>query len=170
MMSTVFFSEQFFDERVKEPQHQPLIRLAVIENKQRWQARIPLRAKVQGDSLAGLIYFYTGRVTPERVEGAPSYAIKYDIVITDNRIDPTSDLWMSAFTMPPIAPPVPADQLPFAEWFDYRPIPAITGENTKDPKLLGVQDYIDKGLIPPSADQKAPQPEAAPPEDTQPEN
>jgi mono/diheme cytochrome c family protein len=153
MMATVFFSEDFFDPRNQESPRDELIRLEMVEDGQRWHVRIPLRAKLQGDSLAGLIYLYMGRITPERVEGTPSYAIKYDLVITDNHVDAQSDLWMSSFNMPPIAPPTPAGHLPFTEWFDYRPIPPITGENTKDPKLLGVQDYIDKGLLPPDAAQ-----------------
>ncbi len=165
MMATVFFSEEFFDPRFKPQPRQDLIRLEMVENGQRWHARIPLRANMQGDSLAGLIYLYMGRATPDRVDATPSYAIRYDLVIDDKRIGAESDLWMSSFNMPPIAPPVPAGHLPFTEWFDYRPIPPITGENTKDPKLLGVQDYIDKGLLPPEAAQpKATEPSAPQPE------
>jgi hypothetical protein len=164
-MATIFFSEEFFDQRFKELPRQELIRLEMVENGQRWRALIPLRAKMQGNSLAGLIYLYMGRPTPQRVEGMTSYAIKYDLVVNDNRIDAESDLWMSSFNVPPIAPPVPAGQLPFTEWFDHRPIPPIAGENTMDPKLLGVQDYFDMGVLPPQATQ----PQTTEPKATQPD-
>jgi mono/diheme cytochrome c family protein len=151
MMSRVFFSEEYYDFRHKEPPEEKPTPLEVVEKGQRWAARIPIRGKLQGDFLSGLIYLYMGNVRDDAVEGDVSYGIKYDLVLTDNRLDAESDLWMSAFCVPVVADPVPAGKLPFTEWFDFRPIPAITGENTKDPKLLGAQEYIDKGLLPPEA-------------------
>ncbi len=97
-----------------------------------------------------------GHVHDDIIDGDVSYAIKYDLVVTDNRLGAESDLWMSSFTVSPFADPIPPGNLPFTEWFDYRPIPPISGENSKDPKLLGAQEYIDKGLLPADA---VPQPE-----------
>ena len=37
----------------------------------------------------------------------------------------------------------PAQQgVAFHEWFDFRPIPEITGGNSTDPKLLGIEEHI----------------------------
>ena len=38
-------------------------------------------------------------------------------------------------------PPDP-NKLPFNEWFDDEPITEITGENTTDPKLLGIPEHV----------------------------
>ncbi|MEX2115218.1 MAG: c-type cytochrome domain-containing protein [Pirellulales bacterium] len=151
MMATVFFSEQFIDHQRDEPLPEKPTPLLAIEDGQRWAARIPIRKQPQGNSLSGLIYLYMGKSVDQRIQGDASYAIKYDLFIIDQRLDADSDLWMSSFSGPSIAEPVPAGKLPFDEWFDHRPIPAITGQNTKDPKLLGVDEYIDKGLLPPDA-------------------
>lgn len=34
------------------------------------------------------------------------------------------------------------EKITLDQWFDYRPIPEITGENSTDPKLLGIDDYL----------------------------
>ncbi len=151
MMATVFFSEEFFEHQRDEPLPDKPTLLEAIEEGQRWAARIPIRKQPRGNHLAGLIYLYMGRFEGRRIQGDVSYAIKYDLYIADERLDAESDLWMSSFCGPSVAEPVPAGMLPFDEWFDHRPIPAITGENTKDPKLLGVDEYIDKGLLPADA-------------------
>jgi hypothetical protein len=78
----------------------------------------------------------------------------------DGKLSPESDLWMDSFGNVAFEPPRPPGKLPYREWFDYRPLPVIAGENSKDPKLLGVEEYVEQGLIKP--DQK-PEPSATPP-------
>ena len=47
---------------------------------------------------------------------------------------------MSAvYTNPRIAHP---HRVPWTEWFDHHPIPEITGPNSGDPKLLGVEEHL----------------------------
>jgi hypothetical protein len=53
-----------------------------------------------------------------------------------------------------VADPTPPEKIPYAEWFDYRPIPAITGPNSTDPTVLGVDEYVKKGLIKPPTEEK----------------
>ncbi len=106
MMSTVFFSETFYDPRGGVPPGEKPTQLEAVEEGQRWGARIPIRKKLQGDSLAGLIYLYMGQVHDGVISGEVSYAIKYDLVVTDNHLDAESDLWMSAFCVPNIAEPL----------------------------------------------------------------
>ena len=36
----------------------------------------------------------------------------------------------------------PAGTIPLHEWFDFRPIPEIVGDNTTDPELLGIPEHI----------------------------
>jgi hypothetical protein len=35
-------------------------------------------------------------------------------------------------------------KVPLKEWFDDEPIPEVTGENTKDPVLLGIPEHEEK--------------------------
>ena len=39
-----------------------------------------------------------------------------------------------------VAVPTPG-VIPLAEWLDDRPMPTITGENSDDPKLLGIPEH-----------------------------
>ena len=94
--------------------------------------------------MSGLVYVVRGMSTGPGSTGQCHYGIQYDLVIKDGKLADGSDLWMgSLFWTPKLEVPQAPGKIPLVEWFDYRPIPAITGENTKDPKLLGVDDYLD---------------------------
>ncbi len=93
------------------------------------------------------MYLYTGRIHDDTVRGEPHYGIVYDLQLEDGKLAPESDVWMSSFGNATVAAPLHPDKIPFSEWFDYRPIPPITGENSRDPKLLGAEEYERKGLI-----------------------
>ena len=99
--------------------------------------------------MRGLIYVYTGRVEAGMARGQPHYGISYDLQFADGKLSGESDLWMNAFDNPAFESPQPAGKLPFREWFDYRPLPVIEGQNSEDPKLLGIEEYEQKGLITP---------------------
>jgi hypothetical protein len=150
MMASVFFSEKFYGDLLEEVKEEPL-RLEVVEPGHRWQVEFPIGRFRDDGSLLGLIYLYTGQIANGRVRGTPHCAVKYDLHATDGKLNADSDLWMSAFTVPNVDPPPTSEHIPFSEWFDHRPIPPITGPNSTDPKLLGVEEYIGKGLIPAEA-------------------
>jgi hypothetical protein len=59
---------------------------------------------------------------------------------------------MSSFPPGGVELPQNPGKVPFVEWFDYRPIPPISGQNSRDPKLLGTEEYEKQGLIAPAAD------------------
>jgi hypothetical protein len=151
------------------------VRLEIVEPAMRWNASVPIGLPDQGRRLDGVIYIYTGQVNNGELNGSLHYGIQYALVFVDGKLSPESDLWMDSFGNAAFAPPPPPGKLPYREWFDYRPMPAITGENSKDPKLLGVEEYIKQGLIkpdaskPPAASGQSPEPQqppqSAPPDD-----
>jgi hypothetical protein len=112
-------------------------------------AFVPLRAPDNIGRVTGLVYLYTGRIDNHKIQGDPHYAIRYEVDFEDGKVTADSELWMNSFGNGVFALPEPPGKLPYREWFDYRPIPPITGENSNDPKLLGVDEYVKKGLIPP---------------------
>lgn len=112
--------------------------LEVVEPEQKWEAYFPI--DLPDDFAAGetshseLIYVYKGKMA--------HYGIKCDLVLKGGRIAEESEVWMgNLFLSGRIATPE-AGKIPVAEWFDDRPLPAITGENTTDPKLLGVPEHV----------------------------
>jgi hypothetical protein len=150
MMASVFFSEKFYGYDSQESQEEPQ-QLETLEDAQRWVAYFPLGSPDAAGKMKGLIYMYTGRTDKGVIRGDPHYAIRYDLEIVDGKLGAESALWMNSFGNWAVATPEPPGKIPFREWFDYRPIPAIVGENSKDPKLLGVEEYVKKGLISPEA-------------------
>jgi mono/diheme cytochrome c family protein len=156
LMGSVFLSQTFYEDAASNKLRDRPARLETLAEGQRWAARVPLGPPGPQGALAGLIYVYTGRIDGDRVRGEPQYGIKYDLYAADGKLTAQSDLWMSSFGNGAVAPPTQPKLIPFREWFDYRPIPAITGANTKDPKLLGVDEYVKKGLIKPEAPPEPP--------------
>ncbi len=158
LMASVFLSRTFYDSNFKTLQEPP-VRLETVQEAQRWAAYFPIGSPDSSGKVAGLIYVYTGRIENDMARGDPHYGIKYELVFAEGKLSADSDLWMNSFGNAVVASPEPVGKIPYREWFDFRPIPAITGTNTKDPKLLGVEEYVRKGLIKP---QNVPQPEAPP--------
>ena len=122
-------------------------------------------------ALAGTIYLYIGQVTDNVVSGTIHYGIRYELSFVDGKLSDSSDLWMNSFGNGAFANPEPPGKLPYREWFDSHPLPIMEGQNSKDPKLLGVDQYIREGVIePPPAEppkdegSKPPEPEAPQPE------
>ena len=152
LMASVFLSQEFYLNTMNELRDEPS-RLETLEVDKRWAAQVSIGKPNEQGMLSGLIYVYTGRIENDTARGDAQYGIKYDLRVVDGKLSAESDLWMSSLTVGNnIAPPHSPTVIPFEEWFDYRPIPAITGENSQDPKLLGVEEYIKKGLIEPAPD------------------
>ncbi len=146
LMASVFFSDTFYSSASETAKDQPL-RLETLEPAKRWVVYFPIGKPDAMSKLTGLIYLYTGRIENETVRGDPHYGIKYTLVFQDGKLTKESDLWMNSFGNAVVTPPELPGKIPYREWFDDHPIPAITGENSKDPKLLGLEEYIQKGLI-----------------------
>lgn len=110
----------------------------------RWVAEVPLDLAAAAEApLKGTIYLYRGVPDPDRPLSAdPHYAAEYTLRVADGRIAPDSELWMGYIFRTGNVWPVPPDKIPEDEWFSFRPIPEIEGEQTTtDPKLLGIEDY-----------------------------
>ena len=63
------------------------------------------------------------------------YAVQFKLFVKDGIIQDDSDIWMGSLYR---STQTLFDKIPLSEWFSYKPIPVITGENTKDPALLGL--------------------------------
>ncbi len=149
MIASVFLSKEFYHNQ-SEPLRDSPVRLETLEEAHRWVAYFPLGPQEDPRKpLGGVIYVYTGRIEKGTVRGDPQYGIASDLHFVEGKLTDDSDLWMSSFGNPAIALPRQFNKIPFEEWFDYRPIPPITGENSTDPKILGLEEYVNKGLIPP---------------------
>lgn len=117
-------------------------RLAVESSGECWTADPTLAPP---DAMEGkfrqVFYVVKGSVGNMMVRGDMHYAVVCDLELKDGRFTDQTDVWMgSLFTPPNIIQPDDS-RIPFCEWFDWRPLPEIQGENTKDPKLLGILDH-----------------------------
>jgi mono/diheme cytochrome c family protein len=173
-MASVFLLDRFV-ERHTDRGESELVRLETLEPGQRWVAYVPIKPQPHETMWSGTIYMYTGRVTETQLNGNPHYGIGYEITIRDGKIAPQSDLWMDSFGNPAFEPPRKTPLLPYEEWFGERPLPVIVGENTDDPTLLGVDEHVRKGLIPPpeKTQPQTPSPpstDSAPPADKTPQD
>ncbi|HVW03348.1 MAG TPA: hypothetical protein VHB77_23495, partial [Planctomycetaceae bacterium] len=118
------------------PEDSQVLKLETLETNQRWACWYPLTIDLaHPDKAEGLVYVYRG--DPAK-SAEIHYGISYDIPISHGRIANDSEVWLgSLYLTPVLATPQPG-KVPLDEWFDYRPIPPITGENAQDPKLLGI--------------------------------
>jgi len=169
LMASVFLSDKFHGNELEKLKEQPA-RLETLEEAKRWVAYVPTGSPDANGKLVGLIYMYTGRIENEMVRGDPHYGVKYDLSFVDGKLSAESELWMNSFGNGAFVQPELPGKLPYREWFDYRPIPAITGENSTDPKLRGVEEYIQKGLLKPEAAGQPVRSDTAPKRASGPEN
>ncbi|MEX0978487.1 MAG: c-type cytochrome domain-containing protein, partial [Pirellulales bacterium] len=130
-------------------------KLEILEPEKRWVAFVPIGTPQDGAALRGQVYIYTGRIDNDMLEGTLHYGVQFELQFVGGKFSSESDLWMDSFGNGAFSEPQPRGKLPYREWFDDRPMPVITGENSKDPKLLGVDDYIKKGLIRPDKTKQA---------------
>ena len=75
------------------------------------------------------------------VDGKFHYGISYDVRVVDGVVSRESEIWMGSLSVPVGLIIPPPDRMVLNEWFDFRPLPEIEGENTKDPALLGIPEY-----------------------------
>lgn len=142
----IFLTEYTTKHQPKQLPTSPPVSLKTLKPGDRWGNFYPL-GNIPTEAHAtrsGLVYVVLGKQSGANVDGAIHFGIKYDLIFDNHKIVEGSDVWMGElYITPPIAPPRP-DKVPLNEWFDYRPIPEITGENTTDPKLLGLDALYGK--------------------------
>lgn len=121
----------------------PYFPLQVVEKDQRWSVDflLPGVTSSTGTSKsAGELFVYTSFQQKEgKISGAVHYVIGYDLQVTDGVLQPESQLWMGSQYNLKLRLPS-SSEVTIDQWFDFRPIPEITGENSTDPKLLGVEE------------------------------
>ncbi|MCA9053687.1 MAG: hypothetical protein KDA75_07605 [Planctomycetaceae bacterium] len=117
------------------------------DGERRWTARLKLDlADAEHSRLQGLLYVCRGEEVPDTgsTVGSAHYAAEYSIRMRDHRISADSVLWMGYIYRTAGVLPTPPGKIAEDEWFSFRPIPEIEGEQTTDdPKLLGIDDYRD---------------------------
>ena len=160
-MAAVLFTHEHHESQTSHLEEEPT-RLETLEPMQRWVAYVPLETPTEMKAWVGVIYVYTGQIKDGKVHGTLHYGIEYHLDVAADRLTAESDLWMDSFGNSAFAPPTPPGRLPYQEWFGDQPLPVIEGENSKDPKLLGVDEHVQKGLIKPPAESKSKSPDAAP--------
>jgi mono/diheme cytochrome c family protein len=116
---------------------------ATIEPGEHWRLEYPLPApEPSGHEASGIVYVCQARPSRGEHAGTPHYGISYQLHWPEGRIAPQSELWMgNLFVLSHLHFPEPG-KVPLNEWFDFLPIPEIEGDNTSDPRLLGVYDHL----------------------------
>ncbi len=143
VMSGIFMSRQVPDEDPAELKDAP-VGFIPVEEGERWIAHylITDSAKSLDDELKGMVYVYQGKLVGSRVSGRIHYGIEFDIIVSDGKISRESEVWMGSIFNLGAGLLIPADnRMALGEWFDFRPIPVIEGENTTDPELLGIPEH-----------------------------
>lgn len=99
-----------------------------------WSAALPLGSPVvQNDYgvLRGVCL-----VTKSQDAASAHYYLQYVLHFQKGVLQPESRVWMMPVVLSGILNGPKSDE----EWFSDRPIPEIIGENTKDPRLLGIEN------------------------------
>jgi hypothetical protein len=110
----------------------------------RWVANVPidLTAATQRPQTAQF-YICRGRppATDEKAQD-PHYGADYTIRLENGKISTDSELWLTCLYRTGNVFVIPDGKIADDEWFSFRPIPEIVGEQTTtDPKLLGIEAY-----------------------------
>lgn len=119
---------------------EPIASVRVIKPGWKWEAVVPLKGPSDEyvSIMSGMIYMYQGTVEQERARGTVHYGIKYDLHLNKLAMEPNSEVWVGNLFWTPTLEHPHRGQVPLKQWFDYEPIPEVTGPNSTDPKLLGI--------------------------------
>jgi hypothetical protein len=142
----IFLSPKNMGEQITDRATQ-VQRLEILEDREHWRVVAPLGdvALAGEQTLAGRLYLIHGEhPDKDEVAGPAHFGIDYKLLFRDGVLQPGSDLWMAALLYAPNTIVTPPEHLHMSEWFDFRPIPEIEGENTKDEKLIGTESYQEK--------------------------
>ncbi len=112
-------------------------------------AQAGIEGEVQGMIVAafgsvsskGIVYLCEANYVGKRQMGARfHYAIQYDLLVRDGRIQPDSDLWMGFLSRSQKAA---KRAIPDNEWFSVDPLPVVPRPQELGDELLGIDDYPD---------------------------
>jgi hypothetical protein len=112
-------------------------------------AQAGIEGEVQGAIVAafgavsakGIVYLCEANYVGKRQMGARfHYAIQYDLLVRDGRIQPDSDLWMGYLSRSQKAA---KRAIPDNEWFSVDPLPIVPHVQPLSDELLGIDDYPD---------------------------
>jgi len=114
----------------------------VVSEGEVWQIDYPLPPGAR----EGTLYLASGRPAkakdPEGAYlGSPHYAVRYRLSVVDGAVGPESKLTMGVIKIFGGIYAVPEGKIGLDEWFSFRPIPTIEGENSEDPELLGIDEH-----------------------------
>ena len=113
-----------------------------------WVARYPVVPAMAGDGeYQGIVYlcedkFYQPHRFAEKdaVGGARfHYGMPYRLVLRAGKVAEESELSMGSLYR---TRKFPLHEVPLDQWFSEQPIPELTEQNTDDPALLGIEDYL----------------------------
>lgn len=135
-IKSIYLSRQ---SRLTEIEDVP-IPLQVIEPDWFWQATYKPGPPIDGEVRGRLFLFSSSTVRDGTLTGRPHYGIDYNVRIDGGKIAGSSEIWMGSLFQTPRVRQTQPGMIPATEWFDFRPMPEIEGENTTDPKLLGIEN------------------------------
>lgn len=141
IMETIFLSQQVALLNRPESADTPAY-FQNVEPGVRWVAHYPIRSGGAAPAVSGMIYLYKGRFDGGEVDGKFHFGISYDVRIEGGQVSRESEIWMGSLSVPAGLIIPPPDRMVLNEWFDFRPLPEIEGENSKDPGLLGIPEYV----------------------------
>lgn len=123
-------------------------KLEVVQTGERWAAKYRLGdfAGQSDAAINSVIYVYTNaNRKDEAVLGTMQYGIVVALRIRDRTLQPNSEVWLGPILVPGnFQYPTPG-RITLNEWLDTQPIPEIVGENSSDPKLLGIPEHLENG-------------------------
>jgi hypothetical protein len=140
----VFLSPQNMGEPITNRAAQ-VFRLEIVVEGEHWRIVAPLgdANTAREQTIAGRLYVIHGNdPATDEVAGPAHYGIDYRLALKDGVLQPQSDLWMAALLNATNTIVTPPGFLHSSEWFDFRPIPEIEGEHTRDEKLIGSEPYL----------------------------
>lgn len=150
-----FMSRCFLSDQPVPPKDEFInkyVRVNEVKPLWKWAVDYPLPVPVadaRDSKLAGVVYVdvcseWDDSVTPAvPVNPVTHYGIGYEIDVKGGRIFQDSEIWLGAIFLPNVVQlPPSTGQLPHHHWLDVEPQPVIVGGNTKDPKLLGVDEHL----------------------------
>ena len=117
----------------------------VVKKDELWSATIPLPKtdKSEMQNLRGIVYLMYGVQPSSEKLPRPHFAMRYDLQSGSGKISEDSVLWMgSLYTLGNRVMVPDDDRILLDRWFDWRPIPVVEGEGSKDRKLLGVEEHL----------------------------
>ena len=130
------------------------VELRELELMQRWDAHYEVaecsNCIPKNGTLKGIVYVCEEKkfrkhryATKDSIGGARfHYGIAFQLVLEEGVIAEGSQLYMSSLYR---TRKFPIHEVPFNQWFGEDPIPLLPGKNTEDPRLLGIEDYLQDG-------------------------